>query len=101
MTNLVPPHGRRLSTRLVTNEERDEALSKARSLLQVKLGSREVSDLIMIAMGAFSPLRGFVGKEDYQSIVAEMRLKSGLLWPIPITLSVSKEEADMIKEGAT
>ena len=99
MTNLVPPHGGKLSTRFVTGEERDEALSAARSLVQVKLSSREVSDLIMIAMGAFSPLEGFLAKEDYESIVGNMCLKSGLLWPIPINLAVSKEEADKIKYG--
>ena len=50
-------------------------------------------------MGAFSPLEGFLAKEDYESIVANMRLKSGLLWPIPINLAVSREEADKIKYG--
>jgi len=53
----------------------------------------------MLAMGAFSPLEGFVGKTDYQRAAKEMRLGNGLLWPIPITLSVPREEANRIKEG--
>jgi sulfate adenylyltransferase len=99
MSSLVPPHGGRLLPLLVGGDEREESLSQARGLPQVRLGSKEVSDLIMLAMGAFSPLQGFIGQKDYQRVVEEMRLRSGLLWPIPITLPVSKEEADRIKEG--
>ena len=99
MSNLVPPHGGKLLPLLVRGDERDEALSEARTLPQVRLGSRELSDLIMLAMGAFSPLEGFMDGEDYERVVADMRLKNGLLWPIPITLSASRKEADKIKEG--
>ena len=99
MSSLVPPHGGKLLPLLVSGNERDQALNEARTLHQVRLGSREISDLIMLAMGAFSPLEGFIGREDYERVVADMRLKSGLLWPIPITLSISGEEADRIKEG--
>ncbi len=99
MSNLVPPHGGRLSPLLVRGEEREECLKEAKMLPRVRLNSREVSDLIMLGMGAFSPLQGFIGREDYERVVTEMRLKSGLLWPIPITLSVSREEVDKIKEG--
>lgn len=99
MSSLVTPHGGRLLPLLVSGDERQEALSEAKSLPRITLNSRELSDLIMLAMGAFSPLQGFMGKEDYQRVVREMRLTDGLLWPIPITLSISKEEADKIKEG--
>ena len=99
MVDLVPPHGGKLLPRLVSGDERDTTLGEARTLPQIRLSSREVSDLIMLAMGAFSPLEGFVGREDYESIITEMRLKNGLLWPIPITLSISREEADKIKKG--
>jgi len=99
MSSLVSPHGGRLLPLLVSGDERDKALNEARTLPQVRLSSREVSDLIMLAMGAFSPLEGFIGSEDYKGVIADMRLKSGLLWPIPITLSASGEEADKIKEG--
>ena len=99
MSHLVPPHGGVLLPLIVNGDERKEALGEARALHRVSLGSREVSDLIMLATGAFSPLQGFMGQKDYQRVVKEMRLRSGLLWPIPITLPVSKEEADRIKEG--
>ena len=98
MPDLVPPHGGKLIPLLLNGEVRDKSIKEARTLLKVRLGSREVSDLIMLAMGAFSPLDGFIRKEDYESVVADMHLKNGTLWPIPITLSISKEEADNIKE---
>ena len=98
MVNLVPPHGGKLLPCLLTGDERDTALSEARALPKVRLSSKEASDLIMLAMGAFSPLHGFMGKADYQRVVREMRLTNGLLWPIPITLSISKEDADKIRE---
>ena len=99
MSNLVPPHGGRLLPLLVHDSELEESLKEAETLPKVMLDSREVSDLIMLAMGAFSPLDGFIGKADYEGVVADMHLKNGTLWPIPITLAVSKEEAQKIKEG--
>ena len=99
ITNLVQPHGGKLLPLLLDGEERDEALSIANTLRQVSLNSREVSDLIMLGMGALSPLQGFMNREDYQSVLANMRLASGLLWPIPITLATSMEQGQDIKEG--
>lgn len=99
MSNLVPPHGGRLLPLLVHGKEREEGLKQAQILPKIRLSSREVSDLIMLAVGAFSPLQGFMDKEDYENVVQAMRLRDGLLWPIPITLSVSRKEAGRIKEG--
>ncbi len=99
MVGLVPPHGGRLLSLLVVGEERKEGLVEAETLSKVRLRSKDVSDLTMLAMGAFNPLRGFLGEKDYRRVVKEMRLRNGLLWPIPITLSISKEEADKVKEG--
>jgi len=96
---LVPPHGGKLTSRLVSADEFDEALAEARTLPAVRLDSRELSDLIMLAIGAFSPLEGFITRDDYWRVVTEMRLQNGFLWPIPVTLAVSKEEADRIKGG--
>jgi len=84
---------------LALGDEKVDSLKEALHLPRVRLSSREVSDLIMLGMGAFSPLQGFMGEKDYQRVVKEMRLSNGLLWPIPITLSVSREEADQIQEG--
>ena len=99
MTDLVPPHGGKLLPLLIHDSELEEGLKEADTLPKVRLNSREVSDLIMLAMGAFSPLRGFTNSEDYEGVVGNMHLKNGTLWPIPITLAVSKEEAEKIKEG--
>ena len=93
---LVPPHGGQLKPLLVEEEARAEEKARASSLPKIFLSSRETSDLIMMAMGAFSPLSGFMNHDDYQRVVKEMRLSNGLLWPIPITLAVTQEEADRL-----
>lgn len=98
MDGLIPPHGGELIKLLVTGVEKEEGLKEASYLKTVRLNSKEASDLVMLANGAFSPLRGFMVREDYQQVVREMRLYNGLLWPIPITLSISQAEADRIKE---
>lgn len=99
MNGLVPPHGGKLLPLLAQSSEREEGIKETEVLLKVRPNSKEMSDLIMLAMGAFSPLEGFMGEEDYQRVVEEMHLTNGLLWPIPITLSSSKEQANRIKEG--
>lgn len=93
---LVPPHGGQLKPLLVEEEARAEEKARASSLPKIFLSSRETSDLIMMAMGAFSPLSGFMNHDDYQRVVKEMRLSNGLLWPIPITLAVTQEEANRL-----
>ena len=96
---LVPPHGGELKPLLLEGEALKEAKEKAKSLPQVKLSSRETSDLIMLGMGAFSPLDGFMRQKDYKTVVTDMLMADGTLWPIPITLSAPKEQADTLKEG--
>jgi sulfate adenylyltransferase len=98
--SLVPPHGGTLLPLLLEGEKLAEEKAAASSLPQVRMSSRETSDLIMMAMGAFSPLRGFMGKSDYLGVVESMHMKDGTLWPIPITLSVTKDEASALSEGA-
>jgi len=95
-SKLVPPHGGELKPLLLSGNELDEARKNAEALQTVKLNSRETSDLIMLAMGAFSPLDGFMREGDYHGVVKEMRMQDGTLWPIPITLSVSSEQANRI-----
>lgn len=99
-TNPIAPHGGRLVNRLVTGVRRDELLAKASSLPFIQLDERAQSDVEMIAVGAFSPLCGFIGEKDYHAVVDDMRLANGLPWPIPITLQVSREQADKLKEGS-
>jgi sulfate adenylyltransferase len=91
------PHGGTLVNRRAPEEERTQRA--AQQLRKVVLGARTLSDLEMIASGVFSPLRGFMVREDYDSVVETMRLAGGLVWSMPITLSVSKEEASSIGEG--
>ncbi|MBE9002427.1 sulfate adenylyltransferase [Nostoc sp. LEGE 12447] len=95
----IAPHGGQLVNRIATPEQRAEFLSKADFLPRVQLDDRAVSDVEMIAIGAFSPLTGFMNQEDYDHTVTEMRLANGLVWSIPITLSVSEEVASPLQEG--
>lgn len=95
----IAPHGGQLVNRIATPEQRAEFLSKADFLPRVQLDDRAVSDVEMIAIGGFSPLTGFMNQEDYDRTVTEMRLANGLVWSIPITLSVSEEVATPLQEG--
>ncbi|MCL2929390.1 MAG: sulfate adenylyltransferase [Trichodesmium sp. St16_bin4-tuft] len=98
--NGIPAHGGHLINRIATPAERQEFIEKAESLPKIQLDKRALSDLEMIAIGGFSPLNGFMDKDDYESVVVDMRLKNGLPWSIPVTLSVSEEVAGSIKEGS-
>jgi sulfate adenylyltransferase len=95
----IAPHGGTLINRIATGTQKEEFLSKADYLPRVKLDERAVSDLQMIAIGAFSPLTGFMNQKDYNGVVKEMHLANGLPWSIPITLSVEEEVASPLKEG--
>ncbi|MCX7592516.1 MAG: sulfate adenylyltransferase [Fischerella sp.] len=96
----ILPHGGQLINRIATPEQREIFLSKAEFLPRVQLDARAVSDLEMIAIGGFSPLTGFMNQEDYDRTVTEMRLANGIVWSIPITLSVSEEVAASLTEGS-
>jgi sulfate adenylyltransferase len=98
MRDIIAPHGGELRA-LLCDEGFTEEYSKAKSLKKIYLNSKEVSDLIMLATGAFSPLDGFIGRDDYLGVVERMRLNSGIFWPMPVTVSVSEKQAKSIKEG--
>ncbi len=95
----IAAHGGKLINRIASPEQKQEFLSKADSLPRVELDERAVSDLEMIAIGGFSPLTGFMNQSDYKRVVSEMRLTNGVVWSIPITLSVTEEVANSFKEG--
>ncbi len=95
----ILPHGGKLLPLLKEGEDLKRGLEKAMDLPQIRMTSREVSDLIMLGMGAFSPLKGFMGREDYEGVLREMHLKDGTFWPVPITLAVEKKEDDILKIG--
>lgn len=93
------PHGGTLVNRALSGADRERALERAASLPSVTIGSVALSDLELIGNGAFSPLTGFMVEADYRSVVDQMRLDNGLVWSIPITLSVSRETADGLSIG--
>ena len=95
----ILPHGGRLVDRVLTGEARAEAERRAQECPSISLNARAASDLECLATGVFSPLRGFLNRADYEGVVREMRLKSGLLWTLPITLAVDKDEATRLREG--
>ena len=100
MSTLVPPHGGgRLKPLLLTEPARGEELKRAENLIKIPLSSREISDLFMLGMGAYTPLDGFMGKEDWRGCCEIMTTENGLFWPIPITLSCSEDAANNITIG--
>ena len=103
-SKLVPPHGSsELKPLLLKDEARKQALKLASTLPTITLSSRERGDLIMLGIGGFTPLNGFMNQADWQGVVDNMRLQSGdnvgLFWPIPITLSAPKATADNLNQG--
>ena len=99
MSKAVAPHGGKLVDRVRGGEARKEALDRAPSLRRVALNARTMSDLELIAIGAYSPLEGFMGEADYRTVLREMRLASGLPWTLPITLAVRRAAADALRDG--
>lgn len=98
MSNLVPPHGSdAIQPLLLPENERDAEVQRAQSLRKVPLSTREVSDLFMLGMGAYTPLNGFMGHDDWCGSCKKMQLSSGVFWPIPITVSAAQDLADSIE----
>lgn len=96
----IQPHGGELINRFLIGKEREEALARAQKLKGLQIKSLvNLSDLELLAVGAMSPLTGFMIKEDYVRVVQEMRLRSGLVWTIPVTLVVSEDQVASIREG--
>ena len=90
MSNLVPPHGsKKLKTLALHGSERKSELKKVESLPRLMCSSREFGDVVMLGIGGFTPLDGFMNRADWQSVCDNMTMKNGLFWPIPITLSTN------------
>ncbi|HQU17077.1 MAG: sulfate adenylyltransferase [Chromatiales bacterium 21-64-14] len=101
MSRLVKPHGgSNLKPLLLTGGALQEERKRAASLPKIPITSREAGDLIMLGIGGFTPLDGFMGRADWAGVCDEMRLTTGVFWPIPITLSADKATADGVKAGA-
>jgi sulfate adenylyltransferase len=95
----IPPHGGILINRIATLDQRQDFLDKANSIPRLQLSDRALSDVEMIAIGAYSPLTGFMEEADYKSVVKNMRLANGLPWAVPVTLPVSEQIANSLEEG--
>lgn len=94
------PHGGTLVNRVLRGEMRTAMLERAQTLPNIQLSPMATSDLELIAVGAFSPLTGFMGQADYERVVTEMRLVSGLVWSVPVTLPVDEAQAKSLSTGA-
>lgn len=91
LSKLISPYGEQLIDLLTPAEELAEQQNRARDLPSIQLSERSLCDLELLASGAFSPLDRFMGKRDYERVLGEMRLDRGELFPIPITLPVTKD----------
>ena len=91
-SKLISPHGSdKLKILLLSGKAKEEELKRAEKLPKLVMSSRETGDLIMLGIGGFTPLEGFMGKDDWKGVCAEMKMTNGLFWPIPITLSHEKK----------
>ena len=93
MSNLVPPHGSNILNPLALSGDRlNTEVDNANSLPTITCSSREAGDIIMLGIGGFTPLDGFMNKADWQGVCDSMTMSNGLFWPIPITLSTDDED---------
>ena len=98
---LVNPHGKakKLMPLLLEGAALAEEKQKAKTLREVRITSRECGDLIMMGIGGFTPLTGFMGKADWQGVCDSYQMADGTFWPIPVTLSTTTGQAESIKIG--
>ncbi len=99
--HLVPPHGGELINLKLDDEKASELKAQSKNFPSWDLTPRHIRDLELLLSGGFSPLRGFMTKGDYEGICHNMKLTSGVLWPIPITLDVSESFAKSLKVGSS
>ena len=99
-THLIDPHGGSLTNLIVDQEQREALKEQSRDWPSWDLTARQLCDLELILNGGFSPLNGFMGSKDYDSVCSSMRLADGTLWPMPITLDVPEELAKKLDGGS-
>jgi len=91
---MISPHGsKELKVLLLEGREKEEELKRAETLPKLELSSRETGDLIMLGIGGYTPLEGFMGKDDWKGVCESMKMTTGTFWPIPITMSQDEEIA--------
>ncbi|MEI7988209.1 MAG: bifunctional sulfate adenylyltransferase/adenylylsulfate kinase [Chloroflexota bacterium] len=98
---LITPYGGKLVNLVVSDAEREELTAKANRYPSIQISARALNDLELLATGGFSPLDRFMKQADYQRVLTEMRLENGLLFPIPITLTISKQDLPTREEWLT
>ena len=101
MNALKDPHGGVLKNLYLDEAGAKQEKARARDLASWDMNMRQLCDIEMLLNGAFSPLEGFLGEADYRRVLSDMRLTSGVLWPMPITLDVTEQFAEKIKVGDT
>lgn len=100
MVELIRPHGGELKVLLVSEERAKELKGECINLPSLDLTPRQMCDVELLLNGAFSPLTGFLNREDYDSVLQKCRLNNGLVWPVPINLDVNQKFAETIKTGS-
>ena len=100
-SHLTPPHGGELVHLLLEPEEAAYLKTQSRDFPSWDLSTRQIRDLELLLSGGFSPLRGFMNRADYEGVCHEMKLSSGLLWPMPIVLDVTEAFASALKPGSS
>ncbi len=98
---LIGPYGGNFVNLVVKGEEREELLARASKLPSVQISARSLCDLELLATGAFSPLDRFMSQDDYERVLTEMRLKNGLLFPIPVSLPLDENSLPKWGEAIT
>jgi len=99
MSKLIAPHGGELKNLYLPDEQQESAQGKARNLKSWDLSDRQLCDIELLLCGAFSPLEGFLNRADYDSVLKDMRLADGTLWPMPVMLDVSEQFAGQLAAG--
>ena len=99
MNNLISPHGGELCELILSESLRFKMQEESLHYPSLTLNDRQLCDLEMLLNGAYSPLRGFLSKEDYNSVLKNMRLANGIIWPIPITLDISEDFSKTLDVG--
>ena len=100
MAQLIPPHGGKgLTCCLLEGAELEAEKKKAEGLKKIEISPRVKGDLIMMGIGGFSPLTGFMTQADWKGVCDNYLLADGTFWPIPVTLDAAKDDADAINVG--